>query len=183
MPDCVWRGVLSARSDDTAGGSIPTTGWTVRNPVGWSCNQMSNTRGCRHEFACRRSCEKFAVVQHDLSNKLSNVDYKNINRHCLIYRNCLILFSADQTKFPRRQRSLNPRRHSIFSWPLDVCLAGVCEDLTNFDPYICDLKFRRKCKALQYKIASRVFRLRCVILFGRIFIGLSGFRTTKRPTI
>ncbi|MCA8490125.1 hypothetical protein [Burkholderia arboris] len=72
-------------SDDAAGGSIPTTGRMMPDPVPWSFDQMIGTRGCRSEFAGRQRCETFAVVQHDLSNKLSNGDYKNINEHCLIY--------------------------------------------------------------------------------------------------
>ncbi|MGZ2746424.1 hypothetical protein [Burkholderia stagnalis] len=52
-----------------------------------------------------------------------------------------------------------------------------------FDPLFIPWKISCKCKALQYPIPDCAFRLRCVSLFGRIFIKLHGFKTTKRRTI
>jgi len=56
---------------------------------------------------------------------------------------------------------------------------GISRGDEEFRPFICTPKIHRKGKALQYKIVIQVCRLRCAILFGRIFIEALGFKTTK----
>jgi len=56
---------------------------------------------------------------------------------------------------------------------------GISRGDEEFRPFICTPKIYRKGKALQYKIVIQVCRLRCAILFGRIFIETLVFKTTK----
>jgi len=58
------------------------------------------------------------------------------------------------------------------------CPASCLEKILR--PFIYHPKIGCKCKALQYPVSDCAFRLRCMSLFGRIFIKLLGLKTTKR---
>lgn len=180
----VRRGGRWGRSCDVVGESIPATG-RARCRIRCRGRSIDASR-CMVVRIHLRSPTTPRDIRRDAAgfmNKLNRRDYKNAEENYFKNRNGFILFSTVQTRIPRWQRSLIRLRHSMSScrpWRMDHGRASHDEE---FRPFIRHPKIHRKGKALQYKIVIQVCRLRSTILFGRIFIGMPDFKTTKRSTI
>ncbi|MCW3723528.1 hypothetical protein, partial [Burkholderia cenocepacia] len=181
----VRRGGRWGRSCDVVGESIPATGraGAMPDPVSRPFDRHLPMHGVRIHLRLPTTPRDIRRDAAGFMNKLNREDYKNAEENYFKNRNGFILFSTVQTRILRWQRSLIRLRHSMSScrpWRMDHGRASHDEE---FRPFIRHPKIHRKGKALQYKIVIQVCRLRSTILFGRIFIGMPDFKTTKRSTI